>query len=172
MVEVEGEDGVGAGVPDLSGDREVEDDVALDGPVRVDAGLAEEERGGLGGGEFADGGEAGVEVFKLRVLDGAGGGLEGAVGRDEGGGDVFEEEREAEAIGDADGDEGVEIVLCGIVADDDGIGFEDGVGGVDIDVGYGDVGVVRGVRRKRKKPVRQRRTTARRMGTVRLRRSG
>ncbi len=139
MVEVEGDDGVGAGVPDLGGDGEVEDDVALDGLVGVDAGLAEEGRGVLGGGEFPEGGEAGVEVFELGVLDGAGGGLEGAVGGNEGGGEVFEEEREAEAVGDAEGDDGIQIVLRRIFAYDDGVGLKDGVGGVDLDVGDGDV---------------------------------
>jgi hypothetical protein len=74
------------------------------------------------------------------VLNGAGGRGESAVGGDEGGGDVFEEEREAEVVGDADGDEGVEIVLCGVSADDDGVGFEDGVGGEDIDASDADIG--------------------------------
>ncbi len=74
------------------------------------------------------------------MLDGAGGRGESAVGGDEGGGDVFEEEREAEVVGDADGDEGVEIVLCGVSADDDGVGFEDGVGGEDIDASDAEIG--------------------------------
>ena len=139
VVEVEGKDCVGAGVPGSGSDGEVDNHEALYGLLRIDAGLAKKQRGVLGGGEFADGGKAGVEVFELGVLDGAGGGLKGAVGRNEGGGDVFKEEREAKAVGDADGDEGVEIVLRGIVADDDGIGFEDGMGGEDVDVGDGDI---------------------------------
>ena len=140
VIEVEGEDGVVAAVPDLGVDREVEDDVAIDGLVGIDAGLAEEKRGGLGGGELFKGGEAGVEVVELGVLDGAGGGLERAVARDEGCGDVFEEERKTEAVGEANGDEEIEVILRGIVADDDGVGFEDGVGGIDVDAGDGEVG--------------------------------
>ena len=121
MVEVQGEDGVVAGVPGLGGDGEVDDDVAFDRLIGVDTRLTQEERRGLGGGEFRQSGEAGVEVSKLGVLDGAGGGRKAAVRGDEGCGDVLEEERKAEAIGDADGDERVEIVLRGIGADDVGL---------------------------------------------------
>lgn len=145
MVEVEGEDGVAAAVPDLGVYREVEDDVAFDGLVGIDAGFAQEERGGLRRGELSESGKAGVEVFELGVLDGAGGGLERSIAGDEGGGDVFEEERKAEAIGEADGDQEIEVILGRVVAHDDGVGLEDGMGGIEVDAGDGDVrGGVRG----------------------------
>ncbi len=59
-------------------------------------------------------------------------------GGGEGGGEVFEEEREAEMVVDAEGGEDVEVVLCTVAADDDGVTFEDGVGRVDGGVGDGE----------------------------------
>lgn len=50
MVEVEGECSAVAALPGSGGGGEMEDDVALDGLVGVDAGLAKEKGGGLGGG--------------------------------------------------------------------------------------------------------------------------
>ena len=41
---------------------------------------------------------------------------------------------------DAEGGEDVEVVLGVVVADDDGVAFEDGVGGVDGGVSDGEVG--------------------------------
>lgn len=140
MVEVHGEDGVVAAGPDGGGDGKVEDDEAFDGLAGVDAGFAEEERGGLGGGQFSEGGEAGVEIGEVSSFDSAGGGLEGAVRGNEGSGEVLEEKGEAEAVGDADGDEGVEVVLHLVAADDIGLGFEDRVRGEEVNAGDGDIG--------------------------------
>ena len=47
---------------------------------------------------------------------------------------------EAEVIVDAESGEDVEVVLGVVVADDDGVALEDGVGGVDGGVGDGEVG--------------------------------
>ncbi len=140
VVEVDGEDGVVAGLPDGGGDGEVDDDIALDGLAGVDARLTKQQRGTLSGGEFSQSGKAGVEVLEIAVLDGAGARLDGAVGGDEGSGEVFEEERETELVGDAQGHEGVEIVLNLITVDDDRVGLEDGVGGIEVDVGDGGIG--------------------------------
>ena len=118
MIEVQGEDGVVAGVPGVGGNGEMDDDEAFDGLIGIDARLAQKRRGGLRGGEFPEGREAGEEVLELGVLDGAGGRLEGAVVGDERGGEVFKEEGKAEPVDHANGDDGVEIILRGIVADD------------------------------------------------------
>ena len=59
----------------------------------------------------------------------------------EGGGEVLEEEREVEGVVDVEGGEDVEVVLDLIAADEQGVGFEDGVGGVDGGVGGGDLGM-------------------------------
>ena len=140
MVEVDVEDGLAAVVPDLFGDGEVEEDHALGGLAGGDHGVAKE---GFGG-EGLEGGEGGVDVLEVRLFDGAGGYLF-AFGGDEGRGEVFEEEGEVEAVVNVEGGEDVESVLGVLVGDDDGVGFEDAVGGIDAGADDGEVrGLVRG----------------------------
>src|ERR1700744_3625056 len=122
MVEVDVEHGVAAMVPYSLGDGEVEQDHALGGLTWGDHGVAEE---GFGGEGF-EVGEGGVDIFEVALLDGAGGDLLAFCGG-EGGGEVFEEEREVEAVVDAEVGEDVEVVFGVLVADDDRVGFEDGV---------------------------------------------
>ena len=140
MVEVDVEDGCAAMVPDLFGDGEVEEDHAFGGLAGADHGVAEERFGGEG----FEAGKGGVDVVEVALFDGAGGDLF-AFGGGEGGGEVLEEEREVETVVDAEGGEDVEIVFGVLVGDDDGVGFEDGVGGIDGGAGDGEVcGSVRG----------------------------
>ena len=106
MVEVDVEDGGAAVVPDVFGDGEVEENHAFGGLAGADHGLAEE---GFGG-EGLERGEGGVDVVEVVLFDGACGDLF-AFGGGEGGGEVLEEEREMEAVVDAEGGEDVEIVL-------------------------------------------------------------
>ncbi len=122
-------------VPDILGDRKVEKDHTFGRLARVDHRFAEE---GFGGEGF-EGREGGVDVGEVVFFDGAGGELL-AVGGGEGAGEVFEEEWEAEVVVDAEGGKDVEVVLGVVVADDDSVAFEDGVGGVDRCVGDGEVG--------------------------------
>ena len=49
-----------------------------------------------------------------------------------------------EAVVDAESGEDVEVVFRALVGDDDGLGSEDGMGGVDGGVGDGEVGRVIG----------------------------
>ena len=135
MVEVDVEDGGAAMVPDFFGDGEVEEDHAFGGLAGADHGVAEE---GVGG-EGLETGEGGVDVLEVELFDGAGGDLF-AFGGGEGGGEVLEEEREVEAVVDAEGGEDVESVFGVLVGDDDGVGFEDGVGGIDGGADDGEVG--------------------------------
>jgi hypothetical protein len=135
MVEVDLEDGVSAMIPDGLGDGEVEEDHALGGLAGVDDGLAEE---GFGRAGF-EGGEGGVDVVEILLLDGAGGELF-AFGGGEGGGEVFEEEGELEGVFDVEAGEDVEVVLGLVFADEDGVGLEDGVGGDDGGAGDGELG--------------------------------
>src|SRR5271156_517204 len=135
MVEVDVEGGGAAMVPDILGDGEVEEDHALRGLAGTDHGVAEK---GLGC-EGLEPGEGGVDVVEVELFDGAGGDLF-AFGAGEGGGEVLEEEWEAEAVVDAEGGEDVKSVFGVLVADDDGVGFEDGVGGIDDGAGDGEVG--------------------------------
>jgi hypothetical protein len=135
MVEVDVEDGGSAVVPDLFGDGEVKEDHAFGGLAGADHRIAQERFGGEGF-EF---GKGGVDVVEVTFFDGAGGDLF-AFGGGEGGGEVLEEEREVEAVVDAEVGEDVEIVLYALVGDDHGVGFEDGVGGIDGGAGDGEVG--------------------------------
>jgi hypothetical protein len=134
MVEVYVEDGGAAMIPDLLGDGEVEQNHTFGGLAGVDHRLAEEglrdegleaRKGGVDVGEVVFFGGAGVELL--------------AVGGGESGGEVLEEEREVEAVVDAEGGEDVEVVLGLAVANDDAVAFEDGVGGKDGGAGDGDV---------------------------------
>ncbi len=134
MVEVDVEDGGAAMVPDLFRDGEVEQDHAFGGLAGADHGVAEE---GIRR-ERLETGERGVDVFEVELFDSAGGDLF-AFPCGEGGGEVLEKEREMEAVVDTERGEDVESVLCMLVADHDGVGFEDGVGG--IDGGAGDTQV-------------------------------
>jgi hypothetical protein len=134
VVEVDVEDGGAAMVPDLFGDGEVEKDHSFGGLAGADHGVAEERFGG----ERLEFGEGGVDVVEIQFFDGAGGDFF-AFGGGEGCGEVLEEERKVEAVVDAKGGEDVEIVLGLLVAYDDGVGFEDGVGGVDGGAGDGEV---------------------------------
>jgi hypothetical protein len=134
MVEVDVEGGGSAGIPRGLGDRKVKEDHALSGLVGIDEGFAEE---GIGG-EFLERGEGGVEVGKIRLLDGVGGELF-AIGGGEGGGEVLEEEGEVETVLNAEGGEDVEVVLVAIAIDEDRVGGEDGVGGIDSGVGDGEI---------------------------------
>ncbi len=126
MVEVDVEHGVAAMVPDFFCDGEVEEDHAFGGLAGADHGVAEQ---GLGC-EGPEAGERGVDVLEVELFDGAGGDLF-AFGGGEGGGEILEEEREVEAVVDAERGEDVESVFGVLVGDDDGVGFEDGVGGID-----------------------------------------
>ena len=96
------------------------------------------------GGEGFEGWEAGVEVGDVELLDGAGGDwlCGGAVGirGGEGGGKVLDEERKTEAVLNSDSDDEVQVVLRRVLAYDDGIGLEDGMGGIDGGLGDGDIG--------------------------------
>src|ERR1700730_8333803 len=140
MVEVDVEHGVAAMVPDLFGDGEVEEDHALGRLAGTDHGVAEERFGDEG----FERGEGGVDVLEVELFDGASGDLF-AFGGGEGGGEVLEEEREVEAVVDAEGGEDVEGVLGVLVGDDDGVGSEYGVGGIDGGADDGEVcGSVRG----------------------------
>ena len=127
MVEVDGEGGVLALVPESLGAGEVEQDVALDGLAGADLGFAEEGWGALGVGELFEGGKADEEVGEVGLFDGAGGKGEGAgvSGGDQGGVEVFEKEREPEVVGDAEGDEDVQVVLGVVAVEDDGVVLED-----------------------------------------------
>jgi len=116
MVEIDVEDGGSAGVPDLLGDGEAEQDHALSGLAWRNHGLAEE----WAGGEGLDLGEGGVDGFEVLLLDGAGGDLF-AVGGGQGGGEVFDEEREMELVVDAESGQDVEVVFGARVGDDHGI---------------------------------------------------
>ena len=135
MVEVDVEDGGAATVPYVFGNGEVEEDHALGGLSGADHGVAQEGHGGEG----FEVGEGGVDVVEIALFDGAGGDLL-AFGGGEGGGEVLEEEREAEAVVDAQGGEDVEVVFGVLVGDDDGLGLEDGVSGKDDGAGEGEVG--------------------------------
>ncbi len=140
MIEVDIEDGGAAMVPDFFGDGEVEEDHAFGGLAGADHGVAEE---GLGG-EWPEAGEGGVDVLEVELFDGAGGDFF-AFGGGEGGGEILEKEREAEAIIDAEGSDDVESVFGVLVGDDDGVRFEDGVGWIDGGADDGEVGgLVRG----------------------------
>jgi hypothetical protein len=134
MVEVDVEDGGAAMVPDLFGDGEVEEDHAFGGLAGTDHGVAEERFGGEG----LEGGEGGVDVLEVELFDGAGCDLFAFSGG-EGGGEVLEKEREVEAVVDAEGGENVKGVFSALVGDNDGVGFEDGVGGIDGGAGDGEV---------------------------------
>ena len=114
VVEVHVEDGGFAVVPDVLRDGEVEENHAFGGCAGSDEGLAEQRRGG----ERLERGEGGVDVRKVLLFGGAGGDLL-VVGGGEGGGEVLEEEREMQAVVDAEGGEDVEIVLGFVAADDD-----------------------------------------------------
>jgi hypothetical protein len=139
VVEVDVEDGGAAAVPDFLCDGEAEEDHSFGGFAGTDHGLAKE-RGGREGFDF---GEGGIDVVEVLLLNGAGRDFF-AVGGGEGGGEVFEEEGKMEAVVDAESGEDVEVVFSALVGDDDGLGFEDGVGGVDGGVGDGEVGGVVG----------------------------
>jgi hypothetical protein len=134
MVEVDVEDSGAAMIPDVFGGGEVKEDHALCRLAGADHGFAEE---GLGG-EGLEVGEGGIDVLKVLLFDGAGGDLF-AVGGGEGGVEVLEEEREVKAVVDAQSDEDVEDIFRVLVGDDDGFGFEDGVGGNDDGAGDGQV---------------------------------
>jgi hypothetical protein len=126
MVEVYVEDGLAAMVPDLFGDGEVEEDHTFGGLAGTDHGFAEQRFGGEG----FEGGEGGVDVVEVELFNGAGGDLFAFAGG-ESGGEVLEEERKVEAIIDAKSGEDEEGVFGVLVGDDNGVGFEDGVGGID-----------------------------------------
>jgi hypothetical protein len=140
VVEVYVEDGGAAMVPDLFGDGEVEEDHALGGLAWADHRIAQE---GFGG-EGLEGGEGGVDVLEVELFDCAGGDFFAFRGG-EGGGEVFEEEGKVEAVIDSQGGEDVEGVFGVLIGDHDGVGFEDGVGGVDGGADDGEVsGSMRG----------------------------
>jgi hypothetical protein len=126
MVKVDIEDCGAAMIPDLSGDGKVEEDHAFGGLPRANHRVAEK---GFGGEGF-ESGKGRVDILELGLFDGAGGDLF-ALGGGEGGGEVLEEEREVEAVVDTEGGEDVESVLGVLVSDDDGVGFEDRMGGID-----------------------------------------
>jgi hypothetical protein len=134
MIEVDVEHGRTAVVPNIPGDGEMEENHALGELPGVDDGLAEE---GFGGERF-ELGKGGVNGGEILFFDGAGG-EDIALGGGEGGGEVLEKEREVEAVVDADGGEDVEVVLRLIVADESGVGLENGVGGKD--EGAGDLNI-------------------------------
>jgi hypothetical protein len=134
VIEVYVEDGGAAAVPNVFGDGEVEEDHALGGLAWADHGIAQERFGGQG----LEGGEGGVDVLEVEFFDCAGGDLFAFCGG-EGGGEVLEEEREVEAVIDAQGGEDVEGVFGVLIGDDDGVGFEDSVGGVDGGADDGEV---------------------------------
>jgi len=142
VVEVNGDGGVLAVVPEGLGAGEVEEDVAFGGLAGVDSGIAVEGWGALGVGEFFEGGKGEGEVGEVGLFDGAGGEGEaaGVGGGDEGGVEVLEEEGELEVVGDAEGYEDVEVVLGVVAVEDDGVVFEDDVGGVEGGAGDEDVG--------------------------------
>ena len=123
------------------------------------------------GGEWFEFGKGQVDVLEVLFLDGAGGDLL-AVASGEGGGEVFEVERKVQPVVDAERDEDVEVVFGVLVGDDDGLGFEDGVGGNNDGAGDGQLGVLWGLRRTTKARRMPRIRNARRTGTKRLRLSG
>lgn len=134
MIEVNVEDGGAAMIPDLFGDGEVEEDHAFGGLAGADHSVAEE---GIRR-ERLETRKRGVDVLEVEPFDSAGGDLF-AFRCGEGRGEVLEEEREMEAVVDTERGEDVESVFCVLVADHDGVRFEDGVGG--IDGGAGDTQV-------------------------------
>lgn len=127
-------------VPDVFGDGELEENHALSGFSGVDPGFAWE---GFGG-EWFEFGKGQVDVLEVLFLDRAGGELL-AVASGEGGGEVFEVERKVHPIVDVKRDEDVEVVFGVLVGDDDGLGFEDDVGGNNDGAGdgqlWGSVGI-------------------------------
>jgi hypothetical protein len=140
VVEVDVDDSRAAVVPDVFGDGEPEEDHALGGFSGVDPGFAQERFGG----KWLEFGEGGVDVFEVLFFDRAGGEFF-AGGSGEGCREVFEVERKAEPVIDTERCEDVEVVFGVLVGDDDGLGFEDDVGGNDDGAGdgqlWGSVGV-------------------------------
>jgi hypothetical protein len=134
MVKVDIEDCGAAMIPDLSGDGKVEEYHAFGRLARADHGVAEERFGG----ERLESGKGRVDILEVGLFHGAGGDLF-ALGSSEGGGEVLEEEREVEAVVDAECSEHVESVLGVLVSDEDGVGFEDRVGWIDAGSGDGEV---------------------------------
>jgi hypothetical protein len=134
MVEINIEDGGTAMVPDFFGDGKVEENHALCGLAGTDHGVAEE-RFGCQGFEFR---ESGVDVVEILLLDGAGCDLF-AFGCGESGGEVLEEEREMEPVVDAKSGKDVEMIFGMLIGDDDGVGLEDSVGGIDGGAGDGEI---------------------------------
>lgn len=116
MIEIHVQGRDAAVVPGLFGDREVKEDHTLGGLAGVDHRFAEKRRGGEG----LDCGKGDVDVGDLVLFDGAG--IEDlAVAGGEGGGEVFEEEREVELVVDTEGGEDVEVVLSLVVAHEGGL---------------------------------------------------
>ena len=116
MVEINVEGGGAAAVPNVFGDGEVEEDHALGGLAWADHRIAQERFGGEG----LEAGEGGVDVLEVEFFDCAGGDLFAFCGG-EGGGEVFEEEREVELVVDAESGEDVEIILGLVVAYEGGL---------------------------------------------------
>ncbi len=100
-----------------------------------------------GGGEGFDFREGCVDGVEVLLFDGTGVDLF-TIDSGEGGGEVLEEEREMEPVVDAEGGKDVEVVFGTLIGDDDGVGFEDGVGSVNGGVGDGEVGGVVGNKAK------------------------
>jgi hypothetical protein len=134
MVEVDVENGGAAMVPDLFGDGKVEEDHALGRLAGTDHGIAKERLGNEG----LEAGEGGIDVLEVELFYGTCGDLFAFSGG-ESGGEVLEKEREVEAIVDAEGGKDVEGVFGVLVGDDDGVGFKDGVGGIDRGADDGEV---------------------------------
>ena len=122
-------------IPDGLGYGEVEEDHALGGLAGTDHRVAEQ---GLGcqGLQVR---KSGVDVGKIALFDCAGGNLF-AFGSGKGGGEILQEEREIEAVVDAQSREDIKVVLGVLVADDDGVGLKDGVNGIHGGMGDGKVG--------------------------------
>lgn len=125
VVEVDVEGGRFSGVPHSLSDGEVEKHHTLCGLAGGDECLAEQR----GGGQVFERGEGAEEGRDVLLFGGVGMDLF-AVGGDERGGEVFEEDRKVEAIFDAQRGEDVEIVLGAIAANEDCVRFKDGVGRV------------------------------------------
>lgn len=134
MIKVHVEHGGFAMVPRIDRDRELEQDHAFGGVAGSDEGLAAQRSGG----ERLERGEGGVDVGQVLHLGGAGSELL-IVGGKQRGGEVLEEERKAQRVFDAQVGEDVEVIFRFVAADDERVGLEDRMRGIDGGVRDGEI---------------------------------
>jgi hypothetical protein len=127
MVEVYGEGSALALLPHLLRGLKVKDESAGGGVSGGNKGISEQRLGDEG----SKSGEGCEEAFNVSLFDGTR--MKGvAFGSDKGCGEVFEEDGQVEAVGDSDVGDDVQVVLTLVGRDDEGVGFELGMGRVDV----------------------------------------